>query len=229
MSIRWVLILGMGMLTGSAAAQNATTLNTQKEKLSYALGMNIGGQMRAQGLDLDPDLFVQGLKTVLSGGKVLLTDEEAKAVLALLQNELQQKQAEAAKILAEKNKKEGEAFLAANKAKEGVITLDSGLQYKILQAGTGKKPTAEDTVVCNYRGTFIDGTEFDSSYKRNQPATFQVKGVIRGWTEALQLMAIGSKWQLFVPGGLAYGEAGRAPLIGPNATLIFEVELVSIK
>ena len=141
---------------------------------------------------------------------------------------MRQKQEETNKALAEKNKSEGEAFLTANKSKEGVITLPSGLQYKILKAGGGAKPGAGDTVECNYRGTFLDGTEFDSSYKHNQTATFPVNGVIKGWTEALQLMQVGSKWQLFVPSSLAYGENGRQG-IPPNATLIFEVELISIK
>jgi FKBP-type peptidyl-prolyl cis-trans isomerase FklB len=139
------------------------------------------------------------------------------------------RQAEAAKIAGEKNKQEGEAFLAANKGKPGVVTLPSGLQYKIVKEGTGKKPTIDDTVVCNYRGTLIDGTEFDSSYKRNETATFPVKGVIKGWTEVLQLMPVGSTWQVFIPPSLAYGERGAGNSIGPNATLVFEVELVAIK
>jgi FKBP-type peptidyl-prolyl cis-trans isomerase FklB len=133
------------------------------------------------------------------------------------------------KEAADKNKAEGEAFLAANKSKEGIVTLPSGLQYKILTEGKGPKPTAADTVVCNYRGTLINGTEFDSSYKRGEPATFPVGGVIKGWTEALQLMPVGSKWQLFIPSGMAYGERGAGADIGPNATLIFEVELISIQ
>jgi FKBP-type peptidyl-prolyl cis-trans isomerase FklB len=140
-----------------------------------------------------------------------------------------EKQAERTKQLAEKNKKEGEAFLAANKTKEGIKTLPSGLQYKVIKEGTGKTPTAEDTVVTNYRGTLTDGTEFDSSYKRGQPATFPVKGVIPGWTEALQLMKEGSKWELFIPSNLAYGEQGAGGVIGPNAALIFEIELISVK
>jgi FKBP-type peptidyl-prolyl cis-trans isomerase FklB len=146
-----------------------------------------------------------------------------------LQEETRKKQAEKAQQMGAANKTEGETFLAANKNKEGVITLPSGLQYKILQAGTGPKPAATDSVVCNYRGTLINGTEFDSSYKRGQPATFPVNGVIKGWTEALQLMPVGSKWQLFVPAQLAYGDRGAGADIGPNATLIFEVELLSIQ
>ena len=229
MANRLVMILIAGFLAGSAVAQEAPALKSQKEKVSYALGMDLGNQFRKQSTDVDPALLYQGLKDALAGGKTLLTEEEARAAIAVLQNELAKKQAEAAKILGEKNKKEGEAFLAANKGKEGVVVLPSGLQYKILKQGEGAKPTAEDTVVCHYRGTLVDGTEFDSSYKRNQPAAFAVKGVIKGWTEALQLMTVGSRWQLFVPPELAYGERARSNIIGPNSTLIFEVELISIQ
>ena len=226
---RWMMIAVMALTAGVSLAQNTTELKSPKDKISYALGMDLGNQFKKQSVDIDANLMIQGFKDALAGGKLLLTEEEARAAITELQKQLMAKQAEATKALAERNIKEGEAFLAANKAKEGVVTLPSGLQYKILQAGTGKKPSADDTVVCNYRGTFIDGTEFDSSYKRNQPATFPVKGVIKGWTEALQLMPIGSKWQLFIPSALAYGERGAANSIGPNATLIFEVELISIK
>jgi FKBP-type peptidyl-prolyl cis-trans isomerase FklB len=165
----------------------------------------------------------------MSGGKTRLTQEEAQAVLKEVQTEVQKQQQEKMKEAADKNKSEGEAFLATNKSKDGVVTLPSGLQYKILTAGTGPKPTASDSVKCNYRGTLINGTEFDSSYKRGQPATFAVGQVIKAWTEALQLMPVGSKWQLFVPSSLAYGERGAGAEIGPNATLIFEVELLSIE
>jgi FKBP-type peptidyl-prolyl cis-trans isomerase len=204
-------------------------LKTPKDKISYALGMDFGNQLKTNGVEVDPEIFVQGLKAMLAGGKTLLAEVEARTLIANLQNDIVKKQAENAKIQSDKNKQVGEEFLAANKTKEGVLTLESGLQYKILKAGDGKKPAADDTVVCHYRGTFVDGTEFDNSIKRNQPATFPVKGVIKGWTEALQLMPVGSKWQLFVPYNLAYGENGRPPVIGPNAMLIFEVELISIQ
>jgi FKBP-type peptidyl-prolyl cis-trans isomerase FklB len=217
------------LVTGAAVAQEAPAFKSQKEKLSYSLGMDLGNQLHKQSVEIDADLFIQGLKDALSGGKTLLTEAEARAAINELQNELRKKQLEAAKAEADKNAKEGEAFLAANKAKEGVVTLESGLQYKILKAGDGPKPTLEDTVVCNYSGTLIDGAEFDSSYKRNQPATFAVKGVIKGWTEALQLMPVGSKWQLFVPASLAYGPRSVGTLVRPNSTLIFEIELLSIK
>jgi len=229
MANRFVMILFAGFLAGSAPAQDAPALKSQKEKLSYALGMDLGNQFRRQSTDVDPALLYQGLKDALAGGKTLLTEEETRAIIAVLQNELAKKQAEANKILAEKNQKEGEAYLAANKGKEGIVVLPSGLQYKILKQAEGTKPAADDTVVCHYRGTLIDGTEFDSSYKRNQPATFAVKGIIKGWTEALQLMTVGSKWQLWIPAELAYGERARSNIIGPNSTLIFEVELISIQ
>ncbi len=216
-------------LAGTAWAQDSPELKSPKEKISYALGMDLGNQVKKQPIEINPELFIQGLKDTLLGGKMLMTEQEARATLTELQKEMVQKQQAQAAATAEKNKAEGEAFLAKNKAAEGVVTLPSGLQYKILKAGDGKKPVLEDTVVCNYRGTLINGTEFDSSFKRNEPATFPVKGVIKGWTEALQLMPVGSKWQLFVPSNLAYGERGAGGVIGPNATLIFEVELLSIK
>ena len=198
------------------------TLKTKKEKFSYAVGMNVGQSLHRQSVSVDTAILLRGLRDALAGGKTLLTEQEAHAAIQEMQNDLRAK-------AAEPNKKSGAEFLAANKSKEGVVTLPSGLQYKIETQGNGPKPTASDTVVCNYRGTLIDGTEFDSSYKRNQPATFPVSGVIHGWTEALQLMPVGSKWQLFIPSDLAYGDQGRPPAIGPGATLVFEVELMSIQ
>jgi FKBP-type peptidyl-prolyl cis-trans isomerase FklB len=212
-----------------AKSSSSPSLTTQKEKFSYAVGMNLGMNFQRQAVPIDPDLLARGLKDSLAGKKPLLTEDEAKAVLMEVQNEFHKRQQELAQQQAEANKKEGPAFLAANKTKDGVVTLPSGLQYKILHAGTGPKPAATDTVNVNYRGTLINGTEFDSSYKRGQPATFPVNGVIKGWTEALQLMPVGSKWQLFVPSDLAYGDHAASALITPNSTLIFEVELLSIK
>ncbi len=191
--------------------------------------MNIGKNLHRDGVDIDLNLLSQGMKDGLSGGQTLMTDQEAQAAVVELQNGLRKKQEQKMQQSGETNKKDGDAFLAANKTKPGVVTLPSGLQYKILTTGTGPKPTATDSVVCNYRGTLIDGTEFDSSYKRGQPATFPVNGVIKGWTEALQLMPVGSKWQLFVPPDLAYGTRGAGNEIPPNSTLIFEVELQSIQ
>ncbi|MBI3475821.1 MAG: FKBP-type peptidyl-prolyl cis-trans isomerase [Acidobacteria bacterium] len=216
---------------GAAASKGAgvTTLKTTKEKFSYALGMNLGANFHKQAVDVDPNLVAQGIRAAMAGGKTLLTEAEAQAALTEVQTELRKKQMEKMQVTGEANKKEGDSFLEANKGKEGVTALPSGLQYKILTAGTGPKPSATDSVVCNYRGTLINGKEFDSSYKRGQPATFPVNGVIKGWTEALQLMPAGSKWQLFIPSSLAYGERGAGGDIGPNATLIFEVELMSIQ
>ncbi len=211
------------------SASAPRVLKTQKEKFSYALGMNIGANMRKQSVELDTAMFLQGLKDAMAGGKLLLTEEQARAVLMQMQADVNGRREEASKRAAPANAKEGEAFLAANKSKPGVFALPSGLQYKILVQGTGPMPALTDTVVCNYRGTLINGTEFDSSYKRGEPASFPVNGVIRGWTEVLQLMPVGSKWQLFIPSALAYGERGAGADIGPNATLIFEVELLSIK
>jgi len=215
--------------TSATKSSTGSALTTDKEKASYALGMNIGRGLSKQPVDVDATAVARGLKDALSGGKTLLTDEEAAAALATLQDQV--KKATEAKMeeVAAENKKAGDAFLAENKTKDGVVTLPSGLQYKILTAGTGPKPTATDTVVCQYKGTLLDGTEFDSSYKRGQPATFAVGRIIKGWTEALELMPVGSKWQLFIPADLAYGERGAGGVIPPNATLIFEVELVSIQ
>jgi FKBP-type peptidyl-prolyl cis-trans isomerase len=208
-------------------------LKTRQERFSYALGMNygagVGGKLKQQSVEIDPNLAVQGFKDGLTGAKTLLTEQEAQAVLQEVGTEVQKAQREKAEKVGATNKTEGEAFLAANKGKEGVVTLPSGLQYKILSEGTGPKPAATDSVVCNYKGTLVNGTEFDSSSKHGGPATFPVNGVIKGWTEALQLMPVGSKWQLFVPPNLAYGERGAGADIGPDATLIFEVELMSIQ
>jgi FKBP-type peptidyl-prolyl cis-trans isomerase FklB len=220
--------------TGTAGKSAAApALATRKQKFSYALGMNIGSglgaNLKKQSVEVDSNLVSQGLKDAMSGGKTRLTQEEAQTVLTEVQNEVKKQQQEKTQQAGAANKTEGEAFLAANKSKDGVVTLPSGLQYKILTAGTGPKPTASDSVKCNYRGTLINGTEFDSSYKRGQPATFGVGQVIKGWTEALQLMPVGSKWQVVVPSSLAYGERGAGAEIGPNATLIFEIELLSIE
>ena len=184
-------------------------------------GKKLAEILHKQSVVFDPAIMARGMKDGLAGGKTLLTDQEAQAAMDEVRKDAMQKQQAA-------GKKDGEDFLAANKGKEGVVTLPSGLQYKILTAGTGPKPTASDTVLCNYRGTLVNGTEFDSSYNRGQPLKFPVGGVIKGWTEALQLMPVGSKWQLFIPSDLAYGESGNQG-IPPNSALIFEVELVSIE
>ncbi|HVZ17794.1 MAG TPA: FKBP-type peptidyl-prolyl cis-trans isomerase [Terriglobales bacterium] len=210
---------------------STVTLTTDRDKLSYAIGYNIAHNMKAQGIDVDPAIATQAFKDALTNAKPLMTTEEIQATLIKGRDAMMKKVEAERGALAQKNKEAGDAFLAANKTKEGVVTLPDGLQYKILTAGTGPKPTGNDTVVCDYQGTLIDGKVFDSSYKAGHPLTFPVGGVIKGWSEALQLMPVGSKWQLFIPASLAYGErgAGNAGEIPPNATLIFEVDLKSIK
>ena len=203
-------------------------LKTDKDKISYAIGMNIGKSIHKDEVDVDPAILARGIKDAMAGGKTLLSEDEAKAEMATLEATVRKARAEKAQAVADANKKAGDAFLAENKTKDGVVTLPSGLQYKVLSAGTGPKPAATDTVVCNYKGTLLDNSEFDSSYKRNQPLTIPVNGVIKGWTEALQLMHVGSKWELFIPSELAYGTQAKGP-IGANSTLIFEVELLSIQ
>ncbi|MBI3995983.1 MAG: FKBP-type peptidyl-prolyl cis-trans isomerase [Nitrospirae bacterium] len=229
MLFRFIAMLGLGLLAVPVQAADPSVLKTQKDKVSYSIGLDIGTNFKKQSIEIDPDLLARGIRDAISDGKHLLSDEEIRAVMTAFQQEMQAKAATRVKELGDKNMKEGEAFLTGNKKKEGVVTLPSGLQYKVITAGNGKKPKSSDTVTTHYRGTLIDGTEFDSSYKRGQPASFPVNGVIAGWTEALQLMPVGSKWQLFVPTNLAYGPRGAGQTIGPNATLIFEVELLSIE
>jgi FKBP-type peptidyl-prolyl cis-trans isomerase len=205
-------------------------LKTPKDMQSYAMGVELVRNWQRQGIDLDLDLMIKGIRDVQAGNKLLLSDSELRAAMDMFASELRMKQAQARLTAQQDNKKTGEEFLAENKTKEGVVTLPSGLQYKILKAGSGEKPKEGDTVECRYRGTHIDGTEFERSYRseEQQTATLQVSGVIPGWREALKLMSVGSRWQLFVPSRLAYGQRGGG-LIGPNETLIFEIELVSIK
>lgn len=225
-----IVVLAFGVWAGSASAQNApAALKTQKDKLSYAIGMEMGKGVKAQELDVDPDLVSRGLKDAITGGKPLMSDDELQAVIAALRDQMKQKQMQAMEAAAAENKKQGDAFLAENAKKEGVVTLPSGVQYKVITAGQGKKPVETDTVLCNYKGTFPDGTEFDSSAEAGKPVPFEIKTVIPGFKEALQLMPVGSKWQIVIPPSLAYGERGAGNVIGPNATLIFEVELVSIQ
>ena len=225
----WLVVLSIFLLTSQVYAEEQTSLKSQRDKASYIIGLDTGTNMKARSIDVDPDILLRGLKDGLEGNKPALEADDIHETMKVFKEEMEKKQEEERKKLAEKNKKEGEAFLAENKTKEGVKTLPSGLQYKVITEGTGKTPKATDTVTVNYRGTLIDGQEFDSSYKRGQPATFPVNGVIKGWTEALQLMKEGAKWQLFVPADLAYGEKGAGSVIGPDATLIFDVELISVE
>jgi FKBP-type peptidyl-prolyl cis-trans isomerase FklB len=236
--MRLIMVFALAPVCWAAASPDAPTLKTDKEKISYALGMDLGNQLRRASIEVNPALFGQGLKDALSGGKTLLTEEQVRAVISGLQTEQKRKEADGKKgtgenepdleMLAAYNAKAGEAFLAANKKKEGVVTLPSGLQYKILKEGKGPKPALGDTVTCHFRATLLNGTELDDSRRRGQPKTVKVNGAIKAFTEALQLMPVGSKWELFVPPGLAYGESGTGP-IGPNATLKYELELLAIQ
>jgi len=227
MNVRVMIILCMVLAVTPVYGEDKTELKNEKDKLSYALGADMGNNLKKFEVDVNAEMYVKGMKDALSGGSVLLTEQEIKSTIMAMQKDLQAKQQEKMKSQGEKNKKEGDAFLTENKKKEGVKILPSGLQYKVITEGKGKSPVATDTVTVHYKGTLIDGTEFDSSYKRNEPASFPVNGVIKGWTEALQLMKEGAKWQLFIPANLAYGESGR-PSIPANSVLIFEVELIKI-
>ena len=227
---KWILPAAMALMTTTLAiAQDAAPeLKTDKDKFSYALGMNFGENFRKQGIEVDPAVFAKAFAEAFSTGKTAMSEADMKTVLMAASQEIRKKQAAIEAEKGQQAQAEGDKFLADNKTKEGVVTLPSGLQYKILTAGTGDKPSLEDSVVCNYKGTLINGTLFDASEKHGGPATFPVKGVIPGWTEALQLMPVGSKWQLYIPSDLAYGDSGR-PGIDPSSTLIFEVELLSIE
>lgn len=222
---RFILIVSASLLALPLFGQEKSPqLKDQKDKVSYSIGMNIGLNLSRQKVDINPDVLVAGIKDAIAG-KAQLTQDQVKDVMQQFEKDMEQKQKQAG----DKNKTEGEKFLADNKSKEGVKTTASGLEYKVVKDGTGPQPKATDMVTVNYRGTLIDGTEFDSSYKRGQPATFPLNGVIKGWTEGLQLMKVGSKYQFFVPSNLAYGERAVGPDIAPNAALIFEVELLDVK
>lgn len=217
-------------LSFSSCAQETekTELTTKSEKMSYALGSNIGASVKSAAAEIDYDALIQGVKDTLEGRTPLLTAAENQQFLGELSTLLRTKSNEKSKKIGEKNMKEGEAFLTENKGKAGVTTTASGLQYEVMKEGSGAKPRKTDRVSVHYAGTLIDGTEFDSSYKRGSPAAFAVTGVIKGWTEVLQLMNVGSKYRVFIPSDLAYDMRGSPPKIGPNATLIFEVELLDI-
>ena len=222
---RFIVIVSASLLAFPLFGQEKSPqLKDQKDKVSYSIGMQIGFNLGRQKVDVNPDILAAGIKDAIAG-KPQLNPDQVKEIMAQFEKDMEQKQ----KDLGEKNKTEGAKYLEENKKKAGVKTTASGLQYKVVKDGTGAQPKATDMVTVNYRGTLIDGTEFDSSYKRGQPATFPVNGVIKGWSEALQLMKQGSKYQLFIPSNLAYGERAMGSDIGPNSTLIFEVELQEVK
>jgi FKBP-type peptidyl-prolyl cis-trans isomerase FklB len=240
MSMKTALItlLSVGVISSAFAADTATPFKSDKEKLSYSIGMDIGQNLKRSQVEVDPETLSKGLKDFLNGGKTLLTEEQKREVMTNFQKDMREKQMarmkeqqkeqqEKSKETGDKNKKEGEAFLAENKKKPGVITTPSGLQYKVITMGTGPKPKTNDTVITHYRGTFIDGKEFDSSYKRGEPFVTPVTRVIKGWTEALMMMPVGSKWQLVIPPDIAYGQGGMG--IPPNSVLQFDMELIGIQ
>jgi len=238
MKLQLLTVIGAGAVLSLMAADESPLLKTPKDRVSYAIGMDIGKSITNQSIDINPDALAAALKSVVTGAKPLLSDAEyqenmktfrsdMQAKMMAKRAEMQAKQAEKSKEVGDKNKKEGEIFLVENKKKDGVKTTPSGLEYKIITAGTGKIPSRNDTVVTQYRGSFIDGREFDSSYKRGEPFVTAVTNVIKGWTEALTMMPVGSKWQLFIPADLAYGAgAGSIP---PNSTLLFDMELLGIQ
>ncbi|MDP4174250.1 MAG: FKBP-type peptidyl-prolyl cis-trans isomerase [Bacteroidota bacterium] len=233
MNIQKIVVFALLSFSVAACQQGdikKADLKTQKDKVSYSIGLDIGKTMKRQSIEVEPKALLQGIKDALAKDSLyLLTDAEIQEVMTNWQKDMMAKQTAKMKEEGDKNKKEGEAFLAQNKTKSGVKTTASGLQYKVITAGNGVTPKPEDKVKCNYRGTLLNGTEFDNSYKRGEPIVFPVKGVIKGWTEALQMMKVGDKWQLFIPSDLAYGEQGAGQTIPPNATLIFEVELLGIE
>jgi FKBP-type peptidyl-prolyl cis-trans isomerase FklB len=229
MMIIFRAILVVAFLSGICLAGEKPEVKDEKGKINYSIGYQIGGDFKRQGIELDPDLLVQGIRDAAGGAEPWITPQEMRNTLVDLKRKVEADERKRRRERIEKNRAEGEAFLAANGKKEGVVTLPSGLQYKVLEAGKGKSPNPSDNVTVHYRGALVDGTEFDSSYKRNAPATFGVDRVIPGWKEALPMMKEGAKWQLVVPPKLGYGEQGAGSRIPPGSTLVFEIELISVQ
>jgi FKBP-type peptidyl-prolyl cis-trans isomerase FklB len=226
-----VVLIGLFCCFGFYFAEEvkAVELTAQADKQGYSIGYQLGADFLAKKIQVNPESLAAGMKEAMAGAEPSIDKEQMRVVLAELQKQVEETRRLQFNKLADDNKLAGEKFLAENRAKEGVTTLASGLQYKIIKAGEGKTPTADSKVTVNYRGALVDGTEFDSSYQRGQAATFPVNRVIAGWTEALQLMPVGSKWLLYVPSAIGYGERGNPPRIGPNQALVFEVELLSFE
>lgn len=223
-------LLATGMLAGAENEGDSAPFESKTEKISYSIGINIGNGLKRQNVEVEYETLLQGIRDTMSGGETLISEEEVRSTLLAFQRELKAKQAEMRQRKGDENLAKGKAFLASNKNREDVQTTSSGLQYKILEEGSGTSPSPNDTVSVHYTGTLLDGTEFDSSHKRGQPAEFRVNGVIKGWTEALQMMKEGGKWKIWVPSDLAYKERGSpGGNIGPNATLAFEIELLEVK
>lgn len=228
MMARWLAVLCLWTLANTATGEEMTALKTQKDMVSYGIGVNIAKSFRQDDVDIDLDLLIKGLKDRMAGDKLLMPERELRKVLNVFQADLRHKRRASQLIAAEENRKKGETFLAENRTKKGVKMLPSGVQYRIIKAGDGRKPTDADMVECYYRGMLLDGTEFDGT-DPGQPATLRVSQLIPGWKEALKLMPAGSKWQLFIPPQLAYGSRGVGSDIGPNETLVFEIELLAVK
>jgi FKBP-type peptidyl-prolyl cis-trans isomerase len=226
LTLKWLVLLAIGLVAAQASAEQTLILKTQKDKQSYATGVELFRNFQRQGVDLNLDLIAKGMKDAQEGGTLLINEKDLKTTLDVFSAQLRWKKAANRLMDGQENKKKGEAFLAENKAKADVVILPNSLQYKILKAGEGRKPTEEDSVECRIRGTHIDGTEFENSGAT--PQIFKVAAVISGWREALKLMSVGSRWQLFIPAQLAYGQQGSGH-IGPQETLIYEIELVDIK
>ena len=224
-----MVIFSVVLFFGVCSAGEKMELKNRKDWVSYSVGYQVGGDFKRQGMDINPKVLVKGIQDALAGIEPLMTQDEMRKTLLELKKKIVAVQKQQMKAKGEKNLAEGKAFLAKNRKKEGVKTLTNGLQYRVIKQGSGKSPQKSDSVTVHYRGTLINGTEFDSSYSRKQPATFRTDRVIPGWTEALQMMKEGAKWQLFIPPKLAYGERGAGSQIPPNSTLIFEVELISVK
>ena len=230
MNAFWAAALVVGITGCQNTSEKQVKLETQTDKVSYSIGLNIGQNMKRDSIKINPDVLIRGIMDAsLDSASHLMTEAQIQETMTAFQKEMQKKQQENARMAGEKNRAEGDAFLAGNSKKPGVVTLPSGLQYRIITQGTGKKPSASSTVSTHYVGRLLNGFEFDSSVKRGQPATFPCNGVIKGWSEALQMMPVGSKWELVIPPSLGYGEQGAGGVIPPNAVLVFELELLSIQ